>query len=193
MPRTSSAAPVPATTGAEQASQSSDTPVIILEADSPVLNSKTSREEWRARHRKQPGQAIASTSGATATRPKTRSQSSTEAALNDKHTASVEIIEIPDSPEEVVSVSVLKTSSKKRPQQEASKPQPVPAQPAIPEAVYKCPVCLDSNRELKAKGIGLMSIVCGHILCMDCAKEIKTECPTCRKKFKKGQIHPLFI
>lgn len=162
----------------------------IVDLTADPVESKSSREAWRARHKKQPGQGNASTSGSVSTRPKTRSQSTTEAALN----ASIEIIDVPDSPDDIspVRVRVTKTS-KKRPQESLSNPAPPPSKPTTPEAVYKCPVCLDSNRELKARDIGLMAITCGHILCTECAKEVKSECPTCRKKFKKTQIHPLFI
>jgi len=66
-------------------------------------------------------------------------------------------------------------------------------------ASLKCPICFDSFQVLHRKGIQLCSTICGHVLCLSCARvciDGKDECPTCRKKLPRNSpynYHPLFI
>jgi len=66
-------------------------------------------------------------------------------------------------------------------------------------ASLKCPICFDSFQVLHRKGTQLCSTICGHVLCLSCARVCingKDECPTCRKKLPRNSpynYHPLFI
>jgi len=66
-------------------------------------------------------------------------------------------------------------------------------------ASLKCPICFDSFQVLHRKGTQLCSTICGHVLCLNCARVCingKDECPTCRKKLPRNSpynYHPLFI
>jgi len=66
-------------------------------------------------------------------------------------------------------------------------------------ASLKCPICFDSFQVLHRKGTQLCSTICGHVLCLSCARvciDGKDECPTCRKKLPRNSpynYHPLFI
>ncbi|RXG55427.1 E3 ubiquitin-protein ligase RNF4 [Armadillidium vulgare] len=59
-----------------------------------------------------------------------------------------------------------------------------------------CPICFESFQDIKSAGRSLSSTVCGHIFCTACLeaslKQTK-QCPTCRKRLRKKQYHPLYI
>lgn len=59
-----------------------------------------------------------------------------------------------------------------------------------------CPVCMDSDAQIRRDGRQLYSTTCGHIFCSVCIKQsVSTQhrCPTCRKRLTGKQIHPLFL
>jgi len=66
-------------------------------------------------------------------------------------------------------------------------------------ASLKCPICFDHFIVIQRKGIQLCSTLCGHVLCLTCARACidgKNECPTCRKRLHRNppyNYHPLFI
>lgn len=65
-------------------------------------------------------------------------------------------------------------------------------------ASLKCPICFDSFQVIHRKGTQLCSTLCGHVLCLTCARACidgKNVCPTCRKKLPASpyNYHPLFI
>lgn len=59
-----------------------------------------------------------------------------------------------------------------------------------------CPICMEDAKEILSQKKQLMSTICGHVFCNKCimtSLETKGMCPTCRKKLKKKQLHPIFI
>jgi len=74
---------------------------------------------------------------------------------------------------------------------------------------WQCPVCLSSMNQLKTAEITLVSTVCGHIFCANCAdKFMKTRnddlppgeptmkskpCPVCRKPITRKSVHPIYL
>lgn len=71
---------------------------------------------------------------------------------------------------------------------------------------WQCPVCLRSMIKLKKAEVTLVSTVCGHIFCANCADRfMKTRnvelppgatnkvCPVCRKPITRKSIHPIYL
>jgi len=71
---------------------------------------------------------------------------------------------------------------------------------------WQCPVCLRSMIKLKKAEVTLVSTVCGHIFCANCADRfMKTRndelppgatnkvCPVCRKPITRKSVHPIYL
>uniref|UniRef100_UPI00358FD31F E3 ubiquitin-protein ligase RNF4-like isoform X2 n=1 Tax=Myxine glutinosa TaxID=7769 RepID=UPI00358FD31F len=59
-----------------------------------------------------------------------------------------------------------------------------------------CPVCMDSVDQVLKRGRLVCSTVCGHIFCSVCIRDSLSAtgcCPTCRKKLRKSQFHPIYL
>uniref|UniRef100_A0A8C4QPA0 RING-type domain-containing protein n=1 Tax=Eptatretus burgeri TaxID=7764 RepID=A0A8C4QPA0_EPTBU len=59
-----------------------------------------------------------------------------------------------------------------------------------------CPVCMDSVDQVLKSGRIACSTVCGHIFCSVCIRDSLSAtgcCPTCRKKLRKSQFHPIYL
>merc|ERR1712200_113595 len=62
-----------------------------------------------------------------------------------------------------------------------------------------CPICLYSYKEIKQKGVRLVSTQCGHIYCHKCMDEVMdatsgdTKCPICNKRITRNSYHTLFL
>lgn len=71
-----------------------------------------------------------------------------------------------------------------------SEPPAAPAQRS-PEKQFRhgCAVCLEDVKSPH-------STICGHIYCGDCIKnsiKIFKKCPTCNKKLKISNVHPIYL
>lgn len=70
-----------------------------------------------------------------------------------------------------------------------TRPRP-PPRPRTPENTLKCPICIDTYKDIKRKGIKIVVTRCGHLFCEYCVKKAISEngrkCPKCRKTIVKG-------
>uniref|UniRef100_A0A8D8CBT4 E3 ubiquitin-protein ligase RNF4 n=1 Tax=Culex pipiens TaxID=7175 RepID=A0A8D8CBT4_CULPI len=60
-----------------------------------------------------------------------------------------------------------------------------------PAIAISCPICFDSILKKPAA-----STICGHLFCNDCiSQEIKVrkQCPLCKRKLARNNIHPVFF
>ncbi|OQV20514.1 USP6 N-terminal-like protein [Hypsibius exemplaris] len=153
-----------------------------------------SRAIWRERHKNKDA-ATASTSGSTSTRMNTRSH-------NQDLNSTLEIVEVESTGTTSGSSNIRAKrrgdQSDEGSKQSKRKPEVEKAKTPPPEEVaFRCPVCLDSNKELKERNEGLVCLtVCGHVLCKSCSGHIfqSKECPVCRKKIKgKSGMHPIYL
>jgi len=62
-----------------------------------------------------------------------------------------------------------------------------------------CPICLYSFKQIKQKGMRLVSTQCGHIYCHKCMDEVMdatngdTECPICKKRITRNSYHTIYF
>ncbi|XP_047096996.1 E3 ubiquitin-protein ligase AIRP1-like isoform X1 [Schistocerca piceifrons] len=60
-----------------------------------------------------------------------------------------------------------------------------------------CPICLENLEFFSpSQGRQVMSTLCGHLFCQNCITSVlksSKECPTCCRRLKLSDIHPIFI
>lgn len=104
-------------------------------------------------------------------------------------TAQPDIIDVTDSDSES---ALNQTIPDRIPQPYRRKPiQPSPPRPESPsENSLKCPICIESYKNVRKRGIKIVVTRCGHLFCDFCLKKAMSEngrkCPKCRRNIAKS-------
>lgn len=90
-------------------------------------------------------------------------------------------------------ISIVHTSNRARKRAYHEIASNLPALPALNKSPQKfrhnCAVCLDEVKKPH-------STICGHIYCGDCIKnsiKVFKKCPTCNRKLKVSNVHPIYL